>query len=57
MKVEIEIPEEFVEEFKNNRFESSLKRLSIDAHSIAGNYEQETAAMLINAFKAGKIVE
>lgn len=55
MKVEIEIPKEFEEHFKEDRFEDTLHRLSADAHLIAGNYEQETAIMLINAFKEGKI--
>lgn len=31
--------------------EDSLHRLSADAHLLAGNYEQETAKMLIKAFK------
>lgn len=56
MKVEIEIPKEFEEHFKQDRFEDSLHRLSADAHLIAGNYEQEVAVMLINAFKEGYIM-
>lgn len=55
MKIEIEIPKEFEEHFEQDRFEDTLHRLSADAHSIAGNYEQETVIMLINAFKEGKI--
>lgn len=47
----IEIPEEFDWHFKKDRFEDSLNRLSADAHFLAGNYEQETVDMLINAFK------
>lgn len=55
MKVEIEIPKDFEGHFKQDRFEDTLHRLSADAHLIAGNYEQETAAMLIKAFREGKI--
>ena len=53
MQVVIDIPKEFEEHFNKDRFEDSLHRLSADAHLIAGNYEQETAIMLINAFKNG----
>lgn len=57
MKIEIEIPKEFEEHFNQDRFEDTLHRLSADAHLIAGNYEQETAIMLVKAFKDGKIKE
>lgn len=51
MKILITIPEEFEEEFQKDRFEDSLHRLISDAHLLAGNYERETAKMLIFAFK------
>lgn len=54
MKIEIEIPKEFEEHFMRDKFEDTLHRLSADAHLIAGNYEQETAIMLIKAFKESK---
>lgn len=54
MKIEIEIPQEFEEHFIRDKFEDTLHRLSADAHLIAGNYEQETAIMLIKAFKESK---
>ena len=47
----IQIPKEFEEHFRKDRFEDSLHRLSADAHLLAGLYEQETAEMLIEAFK------
>ncbi len=53
MQIVIEIPKEFEEHFKKDRFEDSLQRLSADANCLAGNYEQETAIMLINALKNG----
>lgn len=56
LKVTIEIPSAFAEEFKDNRFENTLRRLSADAKSIAGNYEKETANMLIKAFSRATVV-
>ncbi len=57
MRLIIEIPDEFTEQFAQDRFEDSLRRLSADAHSVAGNYEQETALMLIDAFKNGTPIQ
>lgn len=57
MKVEIEIPKEFVKHFLSDRFKDSLLRLSTDAHLIAGLYEQELAEMLIKAFQEAKVNE
>lgn len=57
MRVILEIPKEFEEHFNTDRFEDSLHRLSADAHLLAGNYEQETAKMLWQAFKFAKVVD
>ena len=51
MRLLINIPKEFEQHFQADRFEDSLYRLSADAHLLAGNYKQETAAMLIESFK------
>lgn len=51
MKLTIDIPDEFVTHYEFDGFEDSLHRLSADAHLLAGNYEQETAKMLIKAFQ------
>lgn len=51
MELLIKIPKEFEQHFKQDAFEDSLHRLSADVHLIAGLYEQETAAMLIESFK------
>ena len=51
MQVIINIPDEFVADWNKDRFDDALHRLSADAHLIAGNYEQETAKMLADAFK------
>lgn len=56
MKLEIDIPKEFEEHFDSDQFEDSLRRLSADAHLIAGNYEQELAIMLVKAFREAKRV-
>lgn len=57
LKIIIEIPAVYEQEFQENRFESTLRRLATDAHSIAGRYEKETAYMLVNAFKRATIVQ
>lgn len=54
MKIIIDIPQEFEQDFINNWFEDAFQRFMADAHCIAGNYEKETALMLINAFKNSK---
>lgn len=54
MRIEIEIPKEFEKHFEQDAFEDALYRLRADAHLLAGNYEKETATMLIEAFKNGK---
>ena len=51
MKITIDIPEEFVSHWEADRFADSLMRLSADAHCLAGNYEKETAKMLVEAFQ------
>jgi hypothetical protein len=56
MKIQIQIPKEFESHYNKDRFEESLHRLSADAHLTAGRYEQETAVMLIHAFKNSEIV-
>ena len=53
MKLIIDIPEAFESHYKGDAFKDSLERLYEDAHALAGNYEKETALMLIDAFKNG----
>ena len=55
MILTINIPDEFVQDFKKDRFKDTLNRLSADAHLVAGNYERETAAMLIKAFQNASV--
>lgn len=56
MKVLIAIPKEFEHHFLKDRFVDSLHRLSADAHLLAGNYEKETASMLIKAFESAVLI-
>jgi hypothetical protein len=57
MRIEIEVPKEFEKLFNQDRFKDNKYRLGMDAHLIAGNYEQEIAIMLIKTFKNTKITE
>lgn len=56
MQIIIDIPKEFEEHFKVDRFEDSLVRIESDIESfglLAGRYEQETITMLREAIKNG----
>jgi hypothetical protein len=57
MKLQINIPKEYEDDFKENKFEDAFQRLKIDAHELAGLYERETADMFIEAFKNAKVIE
>lgn len=62
MRIEIDIPKEFEEHFKQNKFKDSLERIMADIwHSLeignylcAGNYEYETIEMLEKALENSK---
>ena len=56
MIIQLNIPPEFEDEYNKDRFKESLKRLILDAHSFAGNYEKETARFLITALRDSKEV-
>ena len=57
MKLLIEIPTEFESHFNFDRFKDSLERLGFDANYLAGNYEKELAAMLIESFQNALSIE
>lgn len=57
MKIIIDIPKEFINEYNNDRFQSSLERLKIGARLLAGRYEKEVVDMLIRAFQYAEIVQ
>ena len=62
MRIEIEIPKEFEEHFKQDKFKDSFERIMADIkHSLengdclcAGRYEYETIEMLQRAFENSK---
>ena len=62
MKIEIDIPKEFEEHFKQDKFKDSLERIMADIfHSLeignclcAGRYEYETIEMLEKALEDSK---
>ena len=53
MKITIEIQKEFIGDLQSDRFEDFFQRALQDMNGdgCGGNYEQETAKMLMNAFK------
>ena len=63
MKLVIDIPKEFVSHWKQDKFKDSLERISADIaqyrndHTVtlSGKYEEESLAMLIEAFCNSKI--
>lgn len=66
MKVTINIPTAFVEEFSVNRFSETFERVQIDIESyrkqqgcygLSGNYEDETLEMLKKAFEKAEVEE
>ena len=62
MRIEIEIPKEFEEHFKQDKFKDSLERIMVDIWHLlenknclcAGNYEYETIKMLEEALENSK---
>ncbi|MBQ6482725.1 MAG: hypothetical protein IJI45_16575 [Anaerolineaceae bacterium] len=54
MKILLHIPSGYEDEYKRDQFVDSLSRLIEDAHLLAGNYEKETAYMLIDALKTAQ---
>lgn len=58
MKIMIEIPEEFICDYEADRFKDCFLRFIYDSKTglMAGNYERETAEMLIKAFRDAKEV-
>ena len=62
MRIEIEIPKEFEEHFKQDKFKNSLERIMVDIWHLlenknclcAGNYEYETIEMLEKALENSK---
>ena len=53
--VTIKIPHQFVGELFRDRFKETFERAKADFNFWAGNYEEETIDMLIEAFKNGEV--
>ena len=56
MKISIEIPNEFEIEFKTDKFKDFFSRVITDMNCLCGNYEKETAEMLIEAFDNSEVI-
>lgn len=59
MMVKIEIPVEFVTDFKNGKFGDFFYRVMADMSDYSGMcglYEMETAYMLLKAFEEGRVL-
>lgn len=56
MRLEIEIPQEFESDFKQDKFKDFFNRVIADIHygMLCGTYERETAEMFIKAFDESK---
>lgn len=59
MRIEIEIPEEFENDYTIDKFAEFLGRVKadIDYNGMCGNYERETADVLAEAFKNSRVVQ
>nr|DAE43923.1 MAG TPA: hypothetical protein [Caudoviricetes sp.] len=53
MKIEIEIPKEFEEDYQDNKFKEFFMRViaDVDGNGLCGLYEVETAYMFWEAFQ------
>ena len=50
MKLLIEIPDEFISDYSNNKFTDFFERVKADMNTLCGKYEREIANMFIRAF-------
>lgn len=59
MKIELEIPKEFENDYMSDKFTDFFDRIIGDTTygCLCGRYETETATMFIEAFKNSKRVE
>lgn len=56
MIIQLEIPSEFENDYNKDRFDEFFRRVFIDINysKMCGNYDDETALMMANAFKESK---
>lgn len=59
VKISLDIPEEFINDFSTNRFHEFFERVLADMNGegVCGNYEKETAQMFCKAFANASVVQ
>ena len=57
MKILIDIPKEFEVDYNTDRFADFFQRCLADMSTCCGNYEQETAEMMIRAFEKSRLYD
>ena len=58
VKLELEISDVLLKEYKKDKFKETLERIQADIKSgdVSGNYESETLEMLLEGFQNSEIV-
>lgn len=57
MIIKLEIPKEFENDYKMDRFRDFFNRVMADMSCVCGNYEKETAEMFLEQFEKAQIVD
>lgn len=57
MKIMIDIPKAFEVDYNTDRFADFFQRCLADMRTCCGNYEQETAEMMIRAFEKSRLYD
>lgn len=59
MRIQIDIPKEFEEDYRKDGFKDFFERVKadIDCRGLCGNYERETAEMFKDAFRNSRCVD
>ncbi len=59
MKIAIEIPDEFINEYRKDKFDESLVRIITDMefNDLVGRYELETLEMLKNSLRDSVVIQ
>lgn len=65
-KLLLDIPDEFIKNYKNDKFNDAINRVKFDikdyretikGYGLSGNYEDEVLDMFIDAFEKSKLIE
>lgn len=65
-KLLLDIPDEFMKNYKNDKFNDAINRVKYDikdyremnkGYGLSGNYEDEVLDMFIDAFEKSKLIE